>query len=244
MCYAIDPATREEARRLFDPIYDNAVRNDEWEEYYHHISAFVHPTIPVMTSKEQGRIQGYKWGLIPKWVKDEQQAKEISLNTINARSESIFEKPSFRGSIKDKRCLIIANGFYDFREVNKKKYPYYISLKDQKTFAFGGIYDSWANPETGEIINTVSMVTTEANPLMAHIHNVKKRMPLIFDKDSMLDWINPNLTPEQIKDLMKPFEEEKMQAHTISRLITSRTERTDVPEVKKEFMYPELNELF
>lgn len=244
MCYAIDPASRKEVVELFDAIYDNAVRNDEWEEHFHHISAFVHPKLPVMTSKEPKRVQGYNWGLIPKWVKDEKQAKEMAVNTINARSETIFEKPSFRNSIKDKRCLIFANGFYDYREVNKKKYPYYISLKDQKTFAFGGIYDEWTNPETGEIFNTFSMVTTEANPLMAHIHNVKKRMPLILDKDSMLDWIKPDLDKDQITALMKPLDENNMQAHTISKLITSRTERTDVPEVKKEFVYSELSELF
>ncbi len=99
-------------------------------------------------------------------------------------------------------------------------------------------------PETGEIFNTFSMVTTEANPLMAHIHNVKKRMPLILDKNSMLDWIKPDLEKDQITSLMKPLDENNMQAHTISKLITSRTDRTDVPEVKKEFVYSELNELF
>lgn len=244
MCYAIDPATREEVKKLFDPILDNAIRNDEWEDYYHHISAFVHPKLSVVTAQNPNQIQGYKWGLMPHWCKDEEQAKQMAVNTLNAKSETIFEKPSFRNSIMKKRCLVFANGFYDYREVNKKKYPYYIKLKNQPTFAFGGIYDSWTNKETGEIINSFSIVTTEANPLMAHIHNVKKRMPLIFDKNSMLGWLEQDIEKEYIKELMKPFDENEMQAHTVSRLINSRTKRTDVPEVKKEFFYSELNELF
>jgi putative SOS response-associated peptidase YedK len=144
----------------------------------------------------------------------------------------------------DKRCLIFVNGFYEWREVNKKKYPYYIQLKQQDTFAFGGIYDTWVNTETGELLSTCSIITTAANPLMEMIHNVKKRMPLIFDKDSMLDWIKPKLEQEEIRSLMKPFDENKMMAHTISKLISSKTDNPNVPEVKQEFLYPELNVLF
>ena len=126
----------------------------------------------------------------------------------------------------------------------QKKYPYYIQLKQQDTFAFGGIYGSWVNTETGEIQSTCAVITTAANPLMEMIHNVKKRMPLIFDKDSMLDWIKPKLEQEEIRSLMKPFDENKMMAHTISKLISSKTDNPNVPEVKQEFLYPELNVLF
>jgi putative SOS response-associated peptidase YedK len=240
MCYNAAIPRQKELEGLIGPD----VLIARWDKHYDSVSAFANPELPVLTAEQPKEVNAFQWGLIPKWCKDEQQAKELRSMTVNAKSESIFEKPSFRNSIMNKRCLIFVNGFYEWREVNKKKYPYYIQLKQQGTFAFGGIYDTWVNTETGELLSTCSIITTAANPLMEMIHNVKKRMPLIFDKDSMLDWIKPNLEKEEINSLMKPFDEHKMKAHTISKLISSRTENPNVPEVKQEFMYPELNVLF
>ena len=161
-------------------------------------------------------------------------------NTLNAKSETIFEKPSFRSSIGSKRCLLFVKGFYEWRDYNKKKYPYYIHLKNQSVFTFGGIYESWVNKSTGEIINSVSIITTEANPLMAEIHNSKKRMPLILNGAAMNKWIDPKIDKETITQLMKPFDESQMTAHTISKLITSRSENPNQEKVKEIFEYPEL----
>jgi putative SOS response-associated peptidase YedK len=164
-------------------------------------------------------------------------------NTLNAKSETIFEKPSFRASIGNKRCLLFAKGFYEWRDYEKKKYPYYIHLKNQPVFTFGGIYESWVNKNTGEIINTTSIITTEANPLMAEIHNSKMRMPLILTGENMHKWIDPSISKEETVALMKPYDESLMAAHTISKLITSRTENPNQPNVKEEFAYAELPQL-
>lgn len=226
-----------------DYLLDNAIRNDEWNEYYEHLSGFAFAKIPVLTLEDPTRLHAYQWGLIPRWCRDEKQAKEMANMTLNAKSETVFEKPSFRNSMMQKRCLIFVSGFYEWRDYKKKKYPYFIQVKNQDVFALGGIYESWVNEATGEIMNTCSIITTESNALMSQIHNTKKRMPLVFTKENMLQWISPSLTQAEVVQLMKPLPEGILQAHTISKLITSRTENPNVPEVKENFVYEELPEL-
>jgi putative SOS response-associated peptidase YedK len=111
----------------FEPIY--------------HSSAFSTPNHPVITDSDPEIIQTFSWGLIPSWVKDEEKAKKIAFNTFNARAETIFEKPSFRSSIKKRRCLILVDGFFEWQEVKGKKYPYYIKMSDSEAFALAGIWD-------------------------------------------------------------------------------------------------------
>lgn len=234
MCYHVSIPDRTE----LDDLFDHAVITDEWETYYNHLSGFSIAKVPVITAQQPGKLQLMHWGLIPSWVKTEEQAKQSNMNCLNAKSETIFEKPSFRNSINQKRCLMPVNGFYEWREVNKKKYPYYIYLKQQTPFCLAGIYDEWVYQETGEIVKTISVVTTEANPLMAKIHNVKLRMPLILDKQNMNNWLKPNLSREEITNLMLPFDENQMEAHTISKQITSAN--SNEASVKVPFDYPEL----
>lgn len=236
MCYNIAVASKKEIKDLLGL----GIEVNASEKEIHTVSGFTSPKIPVLTTGDPKQVQLFNWGLIPKWSKDETQANEMRLNTLNAKAETVFEKPSFRASIDNKRCLIFVNGFYEWRDFNKKKYPYYIHLRDQDTFALGGIYESWVNKETGEIIDTCSIITTEANPLMAVIHNSKKRMPLIFEKERMFDWVKKDISKDEINSLMKPLDEKLMEAHTISKLITNRTLDPNVPEVKKEFSYNEL----
>jgi putative SOS response-associated peptidase YedK len=244
MCYNASFPSKKEIEKFLGPD----VHNPRWNKEYNSVSGFAFPEIPILSSDRQNEIQTFHWGLIPIWCKDEAQANEMRKNTLNAKSETVFEKPSFRSSIGNKRCLIFVNGFYEWRDFNKKKYPYYIHLKNQETFAIGGIHESWVNNQTGEIIKTCSIITTEANPLMATIHNSKRRMPLIFEKERMFEWIRIEISKEEITSLMKPLDENLMVAHTISKLITSRSENPNVPGVKKEFLYEELsniqNELF
>lgn len=236
MCYHVsipDKAQLEEFLGL-------DVNVNDWTTFYHHLSAFSFAKIPVMTQEDHTRVQAFQWGLIPHWSKNETQAKEMMAMTLNAKAETIFEKPSFRSSITHKRCLIFSNGFFEWRDFNKKKYPYFITMKYQKVFAMGGIYDSWVDEKTGEIIHTCSIITTPSNELLSKIHNIKLRMPLIFTKKKMMEWIYPGLAKDQIQDLMKPLEDGLLEARTISKLVTSRKEETNVPEVKNEFEYPEL----
>jgi putative SOS response-associated peptidase YedK len=210
----------------FDPIY--------------HGNGFSFPDWPVITSEAPDTIKLYKWGLIPHWAKDLATAKQVRTQTLNAKSETVFEKPSFKFSIRKNRCMVISTGFYEWQDCNKKKYPYFIKLKSEEIFALAGIYSHWVDKQTGEIFRTYSILTTNANPLMAKIHNMKERMPVILLPDKERDWINPDLTDEQIKSFFPGIDERLMEAHTISKLITSRTENSNVPGVQEAFTYTEL----
>ena len=131
-------------------------------------------------------------------------------------------------------------------DFQKKKYPHHIFLKENKLFCFAGIHSSWTDKETGELINSFSIITTDANPMMARIHNLKKRMPVILHPEQYKQWLGKDLSKEQIQSFLQQFPDNEMDNQTISKLITSRTESSNVPEVTEVFIYPELssNSLF
>lgn len=151
-------------------------------------NGFIFPKTPIITNKEPDKIQLYNWGLIPFWAKDD----SIKKNTLNARIETIHEKPSFRNSVNN-RCLILADAFYEWQwldDKGKQKQKYELTLPNSELFAFAGLYSHWTDKSTGEIINTYTILTTEANKLMSQIHNNKKRMPIIVSALSELSWLN------------------------------------------------------
>lgn len=195
------------------------------------------PRLPVITQKDPDKIQLFNWGLIPSWVKDKDSANKIRSKTLNARADTIFQKPSFRQPIKKNRCLVLADGFYDWRTFKGKKYPYYIKLKNNQAFGFAGIWEVWQNDYT------FSIITTEANSLISQIHNIKKRMPVILAQNEEKDWLDPKLEKDDIEVLLNPYEAEKMEAYTISKLITSRGQNRNVSEVIDKFKYNELPEI-
>ncbi|MBB4036550.1 putative SOS response-associated peptidase YedK [Dysgonomonas hofstadii] len=183
------------------------------EEY--HVNVFSNPYYPVITNDPQ--IQVMKWGLIPFWEKTEADAEQIRKMTYNAKAETVFEKPSFRESVKSHRCIVPSTGYFEWHHnADKTKTPYFIFLKDEEIFSMAVIYDIWQNKETGEVLHTFSIITTEANPLTAQIHNAKKRMPAILSKEDELKWIDPKLTKEDITDLLKPFDASRMDAYQIN----------------------------
>jgi len=154
------------------------------------------------------------WGLIPMWAKD----PSIGNRLINARGETVAEKPSFRGSFKYKRCLILADGFYEWKANpgKKTKIPYFIHMKDRKPFAFAGLWDSWEGPD-GSNIKTCTIITTEPNELMAPIHN---RMPIILHTRNYAKWLDTSpQTPENLLPLIQPFPADNMSAYPISTLV-------------------------
>ena len=206
----------------------------------YHVSAFSLPKIPIITSANSKNVQLFQWGLIPFWVKDEMNAEKIRLKTFNARDDTIHEKPSYKHSIKKKRCLVLVDGFYEWRLFQGKKYPHYIKLKDNDAFAFAGIWDAWKNKKTEQIKNTFSIITTQANPLLEKIHNTKKRMPVILKKEDEKVWLDENLDESEINNLMNPISDENMEGFTISKLITTRGVNNNVPEVMEKFEYQEL----
>lgn len=152
------------------------------------INGFDFPKTPIITDEKPSLIQHFNWGLIPSWAKDE----DIKKLTLNARIETLDEKPSFRNSI-NKRCLVIANGFYEWQWLDSKgknKIKYEIGIGNEELFAFAGLYSKWINTNTGEIKNTYTIVTTQANALMSEIHNTRKRMPIILKPEYESKWLS------------------------------------------------------
>jgi putative SOS response-associated peptidase YedK len=209
-------------------------------EKRYHVGAFDNIKLPVITNENPKQVDLFNWGLIPFWVKDEKTASDISQRTINARSETIFEKPAFRSSAGRKHCLVIADGFFEWRYYNGINYPYYIKLKNREVFAMAGLWDCWTNKTTDEKIYSYTIITTEANPLMAKIHNKKKRMPVILSREDEKKWIISKIDKDASMNILKPFDENKMKAFTISKLITAKGQNPNVPEVIKPFKYNNL----
>lgn len=214
----------------------------EWTtafEPIYHASGFNFPEMPVITSQAPHKVQLYHWGLIPHWVKLLSEADKIRAQMLNARAEGIFEKPAFR-SYTGNRCVVLADGFFEWMEHKKKKYPHYVYLDGSSVFGFAGLYAHWTDKETGEILHTFTVITTDANPLMARVHNTKQRMPVILPKQEWSHWLSPSLTKEQVQDMLKPCDDKGMKAYSISKLITTRGAETNVPPIKEPFDYPEL----
>jgi putative SOS response-associated peptidase YedK len=125
--------------------------------------------------------------------------------------------------------------------VKGKKYPHFIYLKGREIFSIAGIWSEWLDGETGGLLHTYSILTTAANPFVEKIHNIKKRMPVILDREKEGVWLDRNLPSKGIRELMAPFEAARMNAHPVSRLITSRGEVSNTKRVQQPFDYPELN---
>lgn len=156
-------------------------------------NGFTFPLTPIITNKEPSKIQLFSWGFVPSWAKDTSFRK----NTVNAKIETIHEKPSFRNSIKN-RCMILIDGFYEWQwldEKGKNKQKYLLTMPDNEPFALGGLWNIWTDKSTGEVLNTYTILTTEANEQMAIIHNSKKRMPMILKKEEEEMWLDNESVP-------------------------------------------------
>jgi putative SOS response-associated peptidase YedK len=160
-----------------------------------------------------------QWGLIPSWSDD----PKIGNKLINARAETITEKASFKNAFKKRRCLIVADGFYEWQKTGQRKTPVYIRLKSGKPFGFAGLYDTWTSPE-GEQITTCTIITTEANDVMKPIHS---RMPVIIPKDSEDLWLSPEIKDSEVLlDMLRPYPSEEMETHPVSNMVNSPANNT------------------
>ena len=201
--------------------------------YYYH--AFSLPEIPALCSEYQGNIRLLTWGLIPSWTRSREDAEAIRFKTFNARAESVNSKPSFSKSFKARRCLIPVRGFFEWQHRVDGKIPWYIYHADNEIFSIAGLYDSWVESSTREILNTFSLITTEANGLLAEIHNSKKRMPVILDKGDEGMWLSIKTSEHDALSLLKPCPDDLLKAHTISNLVNIRTADRNTPEVIRPF---------
>lgn len=183
--------------------------------------------LAVISNTNSNVLSYYRWGLIPFWAKD----KSIGNKLINSKAETITDKPSFKNAFKRKRCLVLSDGFYEWKKVNpKEKIPYRIKMQDDSLFAMAGIWDTWKD-EAGETIHSFSIITTTPNDLVANIH---ARMPVILNRKDEKLWLSNN-DPDALVSLLEPFPAKEMTAHAVSKLVNSPM--NDTPEVLKPAEY-------
>lgn len=208
MCYYTSvKTTAKQLKEAFNAPFINEESFVSKGEY----NGFAHPLLPALSVDNGKSLNLYQWGLLPFWAKD----RSIAKNTLNAKSETIFELPSFRNSIPKYRCIIPVTGFYEWKHIGKDKIKHFIHPKEEPFFNLAGIYSLWKDPATNVTIKTFSIVTGEANELMADIHNTKKRMPLMIDTRNIDAWIDPTLNREGIIALMQPCDDSQMAAEIV-----------------------------
>jgi putative SOS response-associated peptidase YedK len=183
----------------------------------------VAPTQPVPVIREVSdgsrRLSLVRWGLIPAW------AKEVDGGLINARCETVSEKPSFRQSFRQRRCIVIASGFFDWQKNEKGKLPYYVRMADGSPTPFAGIWDAWRSPG-GDVLETCAILTTAANRTVAPIHD---RMPVILHPEEFGLWLDRQIhDADSLKPLFLPYPAERVEAYRVSTLVNSAV--NDAPE--------------
>jgi putative SOS response-associated peptidase YedK len=157
----------------------------------------------VLRKDDQNSLVDFRWGLIPSWAKD----PSIGYKMFNARAETIAEKPSFKNAFQKRRCLIVADGFYEWQKIGRMKKPFYFSLKSGQPFGFAGLHETWISPEQ-QPVNTCTIITTETNELIKPIHD---RMPVILPKDQEAAWIDPeNHNQKELLSTLKPYPSDEM----------------------------------
>ena len=199
----------------------------------YHANGFQFPEMPVITNTKFDKIQVFKWGLIPSWVKTTTKAEDIRKFTLNARSDTIFEKASFKNSIQKKRCLIPATGFFEWHHHKNNKYPYFIFMPQNKIFCFAGIWETWKN-ENNQLINTFSIITTVANQFVAKIHNTKKRMPIILKPEQEKKWLKQDLKQDEIKSFFNP-NNLNLHAYTVNKNLGNPKINSNIPEILEKY---------
>ena len=193
-----------------------------------YVSGFTYPKWRIITSAEE--IAYMRWGLIPNWFSGTDW-KEIASITLNSRIETADEKASFRHLIDRRRCIVPSTGFFEWKHLGKEKVPYFIHPKTDPVFSMAGLYDQWIDPIKGDVVQSFTILTCDANPLMREIHNTKFRMPVILPSENENDWLSGKLDH---KKLEKPFSQDLMAAHEISKKIIS-SPLSNSAEVMKPF---------
>lgn len=188
---------------------------EEVPEYEARFNIAPTQTIAGVRQTPDGReVKFLKWGLVPSWAKDASMGAKL----INARSETVTEKPSFREAFKRRRCLIPADGFYEWARAGGKKQPYFFRLRDEQPFGFAGLWDRWQGGD-GAVIESCTILTTEANDMLKPVHD---RMPVILHPEDYEMWLDDDERKTDLRrDLLQPFPAEEMLGHLVSTLVNS-----------------------
>lgn len=241
MCFSVNVnLVKEELEKRYGVGFPDEYRYEP--SYYYH--AFGLPDIPAICSDNPKLMRVLKWGLIPPWIKNNKEAEIIRFKTFNARAETIDVKPSFVNSFRSKRCLIPVKGFFEWQDTGHGKIPWYIYSKNNELLTLAGLFSEWESDLEGTRIATFTIITTDANDLMAEIHNTKKRMPVILDRDDEKKWMDIGLDHSEAKSLLKPCLSEVLNAHTISPLVNSRKRNLNTQEVINKYSWDNPGLLF
>ena len=206
------------------------------------LSGFDRPLLPVITAvvnpeNPTYQLSAMRWGLIPHWCKSPEQAKELSVYGLNARTETLTEKPLFRDAWKSQPCLIPVSGFFEWQAIGKKKQPHYIYGANNQPMLFAGLYAQYTDTETGELQQTYAIITTEANALMRDIHNVKKRMPVILDAAEAKRYLQGDASLRET--FLKPCDDAILRAHPVGNWLNHARANRNVKEallpIEKDF---------
>lgn len=201
----------------------NSIFNKEDIEKYHPIPNFnVAPThiIPVITGNDHLHFQLFRWGLIPHWSKD----IRIGAKMINARRETLLEKPAFMNLLKSKRCIIPMDGFYEWKKNGSIKTPFRIKITNQEIFSVAGLWDTWQSPDNNQMINSCTIITVPANEFMESIH---ERMPAILIKENENTWLDEEIPPSEALNMVAPYPSDLMEYYQVSSKINSVYENSE-----------------
>lgn len=263
MCYTVSQLVNKrikEARKSgeSEDFIDDLVKlyNElaEKEEDTYMLGGFT-PTaqIPIVIDYEQPKVELADWGLIPWFIKSDSDRISLRRKTLNAKSETLLDRKSFKSAAKGKRCVIALDGFFEYHHLNKKKYPFFIHKKNNAPILLAGIWNDWKNEVTGEIRRTASIVTTEGNDLMKNLHNNPSnpnRMPVILPPENIKDWMTPfhedepmeKYHQEYLQDLTRPYEGDDLSYYTVPQLMGKKGVG-NTPAATEKLEYEEILEL-
>lgn len=235
MCYSTALRKQREKieQRLIKQIPAKFKEETTFEPYFH-LNGFTHGNLQIITMNNPELIVDAEWGLIPSWSTHNPEGFRKKSNTLNARSESIFEKASFSESAESKRCLILADGFFEPHHENGQAIPYFCYQPSEEfpegdIFLFAGLYTELDNNTL-----TSTILTTEANPFFMEVHNKGKRMPLILDNNYYEDWLDQGMTNQQINEIMAiGLDKTEFKAHPVSRDFYKKGIDTNKPYIIK-----------
>ncbi len=207
--------SRDELEKIFGLRMD-----EEFNPRYNIAPSQIVPVITYLEKDQKKKMSCMKWGLVPSWAKD----PTIGDRMINARSETIQEKPAFRSAFQRRRALIPASGFFEWKREGNTKIPYFIGMKDMRIFAFGGLWERWIHDNN--FLETFTILTTEANELVRPIHD---RMPVIISENLYDIWLLPGTDISRVISLLSPYPDQEMQIYPISKLVNNP--QNDSPEI-------------
>jgi putative SOS response-associated peptidase YedK len=212
-----------------ESISEGISEDEEWSPRYN-----IAPTQPVATVRQDGAsrvLSMMRWGLVPSWADD----ISVGARHINGRSETVLEKPAFRDSFRARRCLIPADGFYEWKKSGKQRQPFHFGMKDDSLFAFAGVWDRWKSP-AGQVLESCSILTTAANELLEDVHD---RMPVILPRRHYQTWLTaPATEAGRLADLLVPFDASLMRRYAVSALVNKA--QNEMPECALEVPNPEM----